>query len=307
MLITPATLEALKTTFSLEYQKAYDVTETWWEQIATLIPSSSKSNTYGWVEKILALRKWVGARQAANLTAHSYVLANEPYEGTVEVDRDDIEDDNLGVYTNMIMPGLGQAVKKHPDQLIADLLTANTAKAYDGLPLFDHGHTLAGQAYDNDNSLLLTPDNFSTVWAKMVSIKGEDGKPLGVMPNTLFHAPQLRKTALEILNSTLTAKAITNVAGAENVGGAAVDNVLKGWANPVMLEELSGTPNAWFLADTRKPIKPLVYQMRREAQFVARDNPQDPKVFDLKKFTYGTEGRWAIGITLPFLIARGHA
>ena len=307
MLITPANLNALNTSLSLAYQKAYDTTAVWYPEIATEIPSGSTSNTYAWVEKMLKLRKWVGPRIAHNLKAQSYVLPNEPYEGTVEVDRDDIEDDNIGVYTAMIMPGLGEAVRKHPDQLVAQLIKDNTALAYDGLPLFDHAHLIGESGtYDNDFDLLLTADNFNTVWSAMVGYQGDDNLPLGVVPSVLYHAPQLKKKALEILNSTTIVQAVQNVAGTENVGAAAADNQMKGWCKPVMIEEWSDKPNMWVLADCRKPVKPIVYQVRRKATFVARDNPQDPKVFNERKFTYGTDYRGAVGITLPFLTARGH-
>lgn len=298
MEITQPNLDALRTEFSLDYQKAYDATEVWAGEIATEIPSSTKSNTYGWIEKLPTLRKWVGPRVANNLKEQKYVLENEPYEGTIELDLDDVEDDNLGMYKAMVVPSLGQAVKKNADQLIAAILKDNTALAYDGQPLFSDSHVIGKYTYDNDFALALTADNFSEVWAAMVAFKGEDGQPLGVLPNKLFVAPQLKKTALEIVNATIVANA---------AGTAGVSNVLQGWADVVVLEERADSPTFWALADCRKPIKPIVHQVRKPAQFIARDQLTDPKVFEKKVLTYGVDGRWAVGITLPFLIARGNS
>lgn len=53
----------------------------------------------------------------------------------------------------------------------------------------------------------------------------------------------------------------------------------------------AGAKAPWFLMDTRRPLKPLIYQSRKAFQFVARDNPEDPKVFDRAVFTYGVDGR----------------
>lgn len=53
----------------------------------------------------------------------------------------------------------------------------------------------------------------------------------------------------------------------------------------------AGSKAPWFLLDTRRPLKPLIYQNRKSFQFVARDNPEDPKVFDRAAFTYGVDGR----------------
>lgn len=309
MQITPANLEALYTDFSLAYQEGYDSTEPWSQIVATDVPSGTKSNTYGFVERLPKLRKWVGPRVAHNLKSHSYAVENEKFELTVEVERDEIEDDDasLAMYRRMIVPEFGRQVRKHPDQLLTELILANTALAYDGKPLFASDHIIGDTTYDNDFDLLLTEDNFNTVWSAMVSYVGEDGEPLGVIPNLLMHAPQLRKKAREVLASDIVAKTILNVAATENVAAAGVSNALKGWAEPVMIEEWAAHPNMWILACTTKAIKPFVHQLRRAANFIARDKPDDPKVFDLSKFTYGTDKRCAVGITLPWLIARGKA
>src|ERR1700722_18792862 len=99
MIITSASLDALRTTFSLVYKGAYDVCPVWYPEVASDLPSSSRSNTYGWLAKQIRLRKWLGPRTVHNLAEHSYQLFNSPFEGTVDVDKYDIEDDVLGVYS----------------------------------------------------------------------------------------------------------------------------------------------------------------------------------------------------------------
>lgn len=298
MLFTPSNIEALRTTFSLAYQGAYDETETFYQKLCTSIPSSSKSNTYGWVEKVGNLREWLGPRVALNLKAQEYVVQNRPFEMTVEVDRDDIEDDNLGLYTSMLMPTLGESTRKHPDQLLVDELMLANPTVYDGKALFANDHALGSYTYDNLDTLALSADNFNTVWSRMASIKGEDGRPLGLMPNLLIVPPQLKKTALEILNTTFIAQVFGS-----NTAAAAPENVLKGWAEILVIPELAANPDRWFLADVGRRIKPFIYQERRAPQFVARDRPDDPRVFELKKLTYGVDKRCNVGATLPFLIS----
>lgn len=308
MIISNASLSALRTTFSLIFGDGYQKTAPWWPKMATEVPSTSKSNTYGWVAQALKLREWIGPRIAMNLTERGQVIENKPFEGTVEVDRDDLEDDNLGLYSALLIPQLAEATKKHPDELIADLLAANPL-CFDGKALFAADHPTyapvgSTQTYDNDHALALTADNFNTVWSTMVSIVGENGRPLKINPQTLFVPPQLKKTALSIMQSTTAAVPIMNVAGNQNVGGASIDNVMKGWAEVVVLEELAGAPTTWYVADCSKAIKPVIYQVRRAPQFVSRIDPSDPKVFDQKVFTFGVDYRCNVGPTLPFLIAR---
>jgi phage major head subunit gpT-like protein len=305
MLINAPGLDALRTTFGTQYQAGYSSTQIWHDKICTEIPSNSKSNTYGWVAQMLVLREWLGPRVALNLSEHAYTLVNKSFEGTVEVDRDDIEDDNLGIYSSVMMPQLGEATRKHPGILAKALLQANTALAFDGLSLFNDAHltydkTGVTPTYDNNFTLALDGNNFNTVWSTMASYVGEDGQPLGVMPNLLIVPPQLKLAALTIMNGSL----YSPITGQPGANAIAIENPLKGWAEVLVVPELANDPTAWYLADTSKAIKPLVWQNRRAPNFVSRDNPADPKVFDLKKFTYGVDYRGNVGITLPFLIAK---
>lgn len=309
MLITPATLQGLQTNFSLVFQKAYESTDVWFDRIATTVPSTTRTNTYGWVERIPSMREWIGPRTLNNLKAQAYVLANKRFEGTIEVERDEIEDDDgsLAMYRTMIVPEFGRIVKKQPDILITQMLQANTALAWDGLPIFSNSHVIGSDTYDNLFSLTLNAANYETVRNAMVAYEGEDGQPLYIYPDTLFVAPQLYRTALEIVATPTLVQVVQNLAATENVAAAAKPNVMQGWSKVVEVREWANTPAMWVLADCSRPIKPVVYQLRRAAKFVPRERPDDPKVFDTNTFTFGTDGRWNVGVTLPFLMALGHA
>ncbi len=306
MIITQATLDALRVTLSTVFDKAYGATEPWSTKLSTEVPSTTASNRYGWIAQSIVLREWLGPRQAVNLSEHAHTITNRKFEGTVEVDRDQIEDDNLGLYSGLIVPQLAQATKKHPDQLLKALIQANPV-GFDGKALFANDHPTFNGAGTYDNlfaSSALTAPNFDTNWSVMASYTGEDGLPLTVMPNLLIVPPQLKRTALELMQSSNIARAVQNVAGTENVGAASIDNVMKGWCDVMVIPELSNQATTWYLADTSKPIKPFITQKRRAPEFVSRDNIQDPKVFDQEKFTYGVSYRGEVGATLPFLIAK---
>ncbi|KQZ14308.1 hypothetical protein ASD44_09660 [Mesorhizobium sp. Root554] len=55
----------------------------------------------------------------------------------------------------------------------------------------------------------------------------------------------------------------------------------------------SGTP--WFLLSTNRPLKPLILQVRKDFQFVAKDKLTDDNVFDNNEFVYGTDARMNVG------------
>jgi len=139
-IITPALLASLRTGYSKAFQDALISTPTDWEKLATRVPSSSTSNTYGWLNQFPALREWAGARVVKDMAASAYQVQNKLYEGTVGVARTDIEDDNVGVYTPLFSE-MGRAAKAHADQLVFALLaTGESTLCYDGQNFFDTDH-----------------------------------------------------------------------------------------------------------------------------------------------------------------------
>ena len=55
----------------------------------------------------------------------------------------------------------------------------------------------------------------------------------------------------------------------------------------------AGGGNLWALMDTRHPIKPLIWQKRKEYNFQQFNKPTDEHVFKTNEFLYGVDGRGA--------------
>jgi len=206
--ITAALLSNLFTGFKTSFQGGFAGVAPTYQRIATVVPSSTKTEDYGWLGNWPKIREWLGDRQVNELAASKYSITNRTFETTVGVDRDDIEDDRLGIYTPMFQE-LGRSVAAFPDSLVYALLAAGfTTKCYDGQYFFDTDHPVGD----------------------------------GVVSN--------------------------------HGGGA-------------------GTP--WFLLDTSRALKPLIYQSRRPFGFTGLDKPTDPNVFNQNKFVYGSDGRCNVG------------
>ncbi|HSX60902.1 MAG TPA: Mu-like prophage major head subunit gpT family protein, partial [Tahibacter sp.] len=58
----------------------------------------------------------------------------------------------------------------------------------------------------------------------------------------------------------------------------------------------SGTP--WYLCDTSRAIKPLIFQKRKPATFVAKTAPTDDNVFFQGELVYGVDARYVAGYGL---------
>ncbi|RWR26793.1 hypothetical protein D2T29_19645 [Sinirhodobacter populi] len=56
-----------------------------------------------------------------------------------------------------------------------------------------------------------------------------------------------------------------------------------------------GTGAPWFLLATREIIKPILFQNRKDPQFVSKDAPTDDNVFSKKQFVYGVDARRNVG------------
>jgi phage major head subunit gpT-like protein len=216
-IITPSLITSLRTGFSKAFQDALTSTPTDWAKVATRVPSSSASNTYGWLNQFPALREWVGDRVLKDMAAQAYQVQNKLYEGTVSVKRTDIEDDNVGVYTPLFAE-MGRAAATHPDQLVFGLLkTAHTVTCYDGQNFFDTDHP--------------------------------------VYPN---------------VDGTGTAQTVSNVQ--------------------------AGTGEAWYLLDTSRALKPLIFQERTTPELEALTSTQDEGVFMRDEYRYGIRYRCNAGL-----------
>lgn len=295
MLITKAAIQQLQVGFSGIYRAGWNITQPKLVSLATTVPSNTRTNTYGWMGRLLKMRKWDGPRVIQNLNTFAYQLENEPYELTVGVDRDDIEDDQLGVY-NPLFDEMGRNAVKWPDQVLKTALQAGTTNlGFDGVAFFAATHPLnaAGNQANNFTTTALTSTNFSTVRAAMAAYTGEDGEPLGVMPDTLIVPPQLEDTA----NTIVTAE----------FGASGATNVQRSQAKIVVVPELANAGTTWYLADSSNAIKGLVWQLRKPPEFVSKTELTDDNVFFQKQFVWGVDARGVAGYGPWFLMARAIA
>ena len=60
----------------------------------------------------------------------------------------------------------------------------------------------------------------------------------------------------------------------------------------------AGAEASWFLLDTSKAVKPLIFQNRENVNFQYFDNPADEHVFKKRKFLYGADARYNVGVGL---------
>ena len=140
MLLNAKNLANAFTGFNTSFNKGFDGAASFYKDVAMVVPSVSRENTYAWLGQWPNFREWLGDRVLQNLTAHSYTLKNKKFENTVPISRDDFEDDQYGIFGPMFEE-MGRLSKQHPDELVFSLLKNGfTEKCYDGQNFFDTDH-----------------------------------------------------------------------------------------------------------------------------------------------------------------------
>ncbi len=292
MLINKAALDAVFTNLKTSFNKAFDATESKWQEIAMEVPSTGAQNDYSWLSNFPKMRKWIGDKVVKSLEAFKYTVVNDDWEVTVEVERNHIEDDSLGIYATQAQ-GAGFSAAQLPDEIVFDLVnTAFTKACFDGQYFCDTDHPVGDGAggvasVSNRGAVALSVANQAAVIASygaartaMMSFKDDEGRPLNVTPNILLVGPALEAIALAIVNN-------------ERLQDGTV-NPYKGTAKVVVSPRITSA-TAWFLLDTTKAVKPFIYQKRKAPVFVSQTDMSSPVVFSQKKFLFGAEARAAGG------------
>lgn len=213
MLINKGNLATLGVGYKGNYQEGLAQAPVQHEMVSTLVSSTNGREEYGWLGKVPNVREWFGDRVVQNISQHDYTIKNRDFELTIGVDRNDIEDDNIGIYGPLFRE-MGMSTGAHKCRLVFDLLKAGfTTKCYDGQFFFDTDHP----------------------------VLDANGETVSV----------------------------------SNSGGGA------------------GSP--WFLIDTNRALKPILLQVRKDFQFVSKDEPTDDNVFSRKEFLYGADARMNVG------------
>lgn len=282
MIINSANLNSLRVGFQTSFQSGLMMASSLAARVATEVPSTTAKERYGWIGKIPNVREWIGPRQVQNISESDYTIDNKDWELTIGVGRNDINDDNLGIYAPLFQE-MGQSTGALKDQLVFNLLKAGfTTNGFDGQFFFDTDHPVldangvpttyantdggagtpwfllcanralkpviyqkrqdwAFVAKDNINDdnvftnkefvygadargavgygfpqmawgskQTLNAANYAIARAGIQNMKGDYGRPLGLVPNLLVVPPSLESAGRQILNSEYGAGGVTN-------------------------------------------------------------------------------------------------
>ncbi|PKP93189.1 MAG: hypothetical protein CVT77_06560 [Alphaproteobacteria bacterium HGW-Alphaproteobacteria-16] len=140
MILNATALTNLGIGFKTTFQRGLGMAAPQYLSVATVVPSTTGKEEYGWLGKMKGMREWLGDRVLNSIANHKYSIDNRDWEDTIEVDRNHIQDDNLGQYS-LLFQEMGEATAAHPNQLVFGLLKQGfTTPCYDGQYYFDTDH-----------------------------------------------------------------------------------------------------------------------------------------------------------------------
>ena len=281
MLINAVNLKAINQGFSKVFVDQMGDVSGDQSKIATEVISNTKTMNYAWLGDFPRMREWVGDRVLKDLSAYTYQITGKKFESTIEVDRDDIEYDNLGIVKPRIQMMASEAVE-HYDELVFGLLETQ-GLCYDGDPFFSDTHTVGDALFSNIGTKKLTAASLLEYRAQMRGLTTEVGSPLRIKPTLLLVPPELEAKAIDILVKEFL------------LGGET--NVTKGLMDYLVCDWLTDA-SAWYMMDVSRPLKPIILQKNKEIKFVAMDKDDDENVFMRDKFRYGVDSRCNVGYGL---------
>lgn len=287
LIINKSNLEAVFINLKTLFNKAFDSAPSIWQQTTMLVPSGSSQNNYNWLSRFPKMRRWVGEKFIKQFEAFKYAIINEDWEATVAVDRNDIEDDTLGIYAPMAQEA-GYSAKQLPDEIDAELKNgAFLGLCYDGQYFYDVDHPVAGASVSNRSAAVLSAATMALAAASygaartaIMTFKDEEGRPLNLIGDTLEVPPALETVGKMLLEMDKLADD--------------TPNPYKGTAKLLVNPRLTSS-TAWFLHVTSRPVKPFIYQERKAPVFVQQTDAQADDVFMRKEFKFGAEARAAGG------------
>lgn len=288
--VNASSLIALQQSLRALFLQSFDAVQPMWMKTAMEAPSESAEENYQWLGRVPSMKEWLDTKTLDQLRGFDFLIKNKDWESTLEVDRNHIEDDKLGMYRPRIAE-LGEEAKRHPDELVSTARKDGVTKlAYDGQFFYDTDHA-EGKSGAQSNKLTgtgttaaLVRDDLFTARAALRKFKDDQGKPYirraGNLDVAAVIPPDLEKVFDQLNNPA--------------PGSTTPKTPIEYLVDPYLVDT-----NDWYLDYVGAPVKPFVMQMRKRPEFVTLDNPNATEmVFLRKKFLFGVEARYNIGYGL---------
>lgn len=253
------------------------------------VPSKSNKEKYGWLGNVPQLTEWLDERKLNGVLDYDYEIPNKDYEATLQVDRNSVEDDQLGAI-KIRVNDLAVRAKQHPRKLFfAALVAGDTGLCYDGQAFFSTSH-VSGKSGTQSNlltgsgvTLANLETDFDAAEVAMSGYKDDQGEPL--------HDGEMKLT---VVCSKALAVKFRKLNTAETIDSST--NTMKGRIDKIISSSRL-SDNDWYVINTAAPMKPFIMQERQAPKFGGLEGASD-RGFMSKRYVYGIDYRVGFGYGL---------
>lgn len=275
----------LKTAFF----QTFGETAAQWDRIATTVPSTHDTESYAWLGALPGMREFVDERQPGDLKPYAYAIQNRTWESTISVERTALEDDQYGQIALRVRQ-MALVARQHLDSIVFGLLgTGFTASGYDGVPFFGT-HDQGGMQSNPQSNAGVAPLSAASLQGAitaMMRFTDDQGRPAGVMPSVLVVPPELYWEATQLLTSAYFPDPVSEAS--QDLAANPLRGMLSLLTTPFL-----PSPADWFLLDTRRLVRAIVLQMRKEFEFSALEGSSE-NGFLRDQYLYGVRARYNVG------------
>ena len=277
-----------------KFREAVNAATPFYPTLCAEIQSNGADEKYGMLGSMPGVKEWLGDRQFKKLRAADFTISNRKWENSVEFEKDDIDDDRLGLMST-VMADFGNEAALHPDDLLFETLVAGeTTACFDGQYFFDTDHSW-GDSGTQDNDLTYAAASGTTPTAAefraafhaartaMLKYTNDQGKKLNRPVSTSMASllvivpPELELVAYEGLYAALNSNGATNVV---------IDRPR------IIVSPILTDATKFYTFNLGGALKPFVFQKRKPIQTPTWKGADDPEYKVLKMMT---DARYNLG------------
>jgi phage major head subunit gpT-like protein len=293
-------------------------------KIAMQVQSKTNQTRHAWLKQLPAMRKWVGDRKVNNLTSQTLNIVNDKFENTIELTREEFEDDQYSLYLPLFGI-MGRQALATKDRMLSDAILYGTTGTWGGDDVVVFTSTLRTYGSATINNTQSTAfDSLGSALTAAIKLQqsylGHNGQPLMVRSKVLLHGPNLYDVVHKAVKNSFSALA---TGGTTTHVGGDIANPNKDIVELVMSEYFvdgyvdldqntySNAGKKYALIGEAMGVRAgLIYQSRLEPELQdqrARFDSAADVVFLTDKLQWGVRMRGKAFIGLPHLIFLGDA
>jgi len=252
------------------------------DRIATVIPATSGTMRLTGVKAFGYMREWLGKRHHKNIEALGFTAVIRKFEDTVDVLRDDLEDDNYGQYMPQIQ-AMGKGAAQLDARLVAAVLQGSAAATgYDGLALGANTHSMKSTTYDNLVTTAMSQAAIKTAIDWFGSLVDDGGEELAITPTHLVTRD--KGSAYWAGRKFLLKEQVSDGAG------AMVDNETYQTLEHLPMAHIT-SDTFWAVLALTDAVRPVLLLRRTLPEMTAKTNPDSDGVFEEDKYSWGVRYR----------------